>query len=88
MPLDQSKDIYLAITFSAPQQIFGVQYEVQPGAKADFAIFSSTLPTSIAILPIVIEFRPKSIGTHRADLWVIGAGNRRLVHIPITGTGT
>ncbi len=66
-----------------------LQYTIQPGAKADFAVFSAQTPLNAQSLPVIVEFRPKSSGQHFADVQVIGVVNGTpavITHIPVAGT--
>lgn len=79
----------LTLNYGAPQAIVGVQYTIQPGAKADFAVFSEQTPLNTQSLPVIVEFRPKSAGQHTAEVQVIGlvkGAPAVITHIPMTGS--
>jgi hypothetical protein len=79
----------LTLNYGSPQNIVGVQYTIQPGSKADFAVFSAQTPLTTQTLPVMVEFRPKSAGQHTADVQVIGMVKGLpavITHIPVTGT--
>lgn len=88
VPVGQTKQILLTLTYTSPQTIAGVQFSIQPGAKGDFALFPGQPPFPASLsqpMPIIVEFRPKSAGPHAAEIELYVSGGL-LTKIPIAGS--
>jgi hypothetical protein len=85
-----TKQINVTITALPGMTIAGLQYGLLPQQTGDFAILlplGNNLPITLAAngsITILIEFRPKSIGLHNAELELVTASTF-LTRVPLTG---
>src|SRR5262249_50458954 len=76
------------VVFPAKQSLSGVQFSIQARAKGEFAVLAPSLggqTLTDSSFNILIEFRPKTAGTHTAEVQLYGTAGI-LARIPITGT--